>query len=432
MELFFDQSEDEVNPEEVSQGPVTGLGDNVAAGFQSYRAGDSLFSEEFMMDEARAERRAAIENATGKPYDEALAPYREKIPIKWERARDRADGAGPVINYEDQAVELLASDVPERYEAGGIFVGARLAARAREIAEERRAQSADVANRASGSFTKIAGQFAGAAGGALTDPLILGTLPFGAAGGSSILTAMAIEAALAGGVTAGSMPWVQEWQRAIGEDPTFSDAAIDTLVSAGAAAVTVGAIRGAGKLVELSGSKAELLRRYREAVIDPTPDQAAAAKALEVEVEMARASPFDDTPEGDAQHLARAAEAEAALENGESLVTPEDGFLFGRPTDRIPPPAQRADGLDLDQSRVAAAEPGAVDDLAPSDLLAVTKHADTLEADVLRGLEDGGDFQVPFFDRGADGGVDARSARSVLDEIAKDKEHIEQLEVCLK
>ncbi|MGH7176649.1 MAG: hypothetical protein ACREJC_04650 [Tepidisphaeraceae bacterium] len=304
--------EDAVNPEEISIGPNAGYLENTAAAFFSGRAGDVLYSRENMLDAARKERRIAVEKATGKPFGEAIAPYEQ-------RARDTTPGwVLGTTNIEDKAIDLLAADIPERTEKGGIFTGYRFEERAREIGSERRAHNAEVAARGRGSFLSLAGQFTGGAGAFMTDPLTLATLPFGA--GASIPVAMAVEAALAAGVTVAAAPWVNEWRREMGEEATAATTAREAAINALAAAGTVGLLRGAGRgggaLLRVLKNKRALARAFDQTVTNPTPDARAARAALEAELETAESSPFEPTPEGDRLHMERLRQAQADAESG--------------------------------------------------------------------------------------------------------------------
>ena len=95
-------------------------------------------------------------------------------------------------------------------------------------------------------FDSFAGGLVSGLAASFFDPLNLATMPFGAGPGRSILKAAAIEASVNAGVEIAMQPFVAKWQKEIGNEYGFIDAAENV----GMAAIFGASIGGAGKFLE--------------------------------------------------------------------------------------------------------------------------------------------------------------------------------------
>ena len=213
-----------------------------------------------------------------------------------------------------------------------------------------RDQRAEVASRETSFGNTIAG-FVGAAGGILTDPLILASMAVGAPAATSILRAMLIEGAIGAGSEIGVQAIVQATRSRLGEGVDFERAATNILLAGVGGGLLAGVIRGG-----ISGTKA-LLRRTRELpTVLRTPEVKAAEAYLTRKVEMEEHNPFGPSVAGQVEHARR---LDKAMLN---LVRPfrellKDGTAIGRvlPTETTLPdisPIRPSESLDQYVARV--------------------------------------------------------------------------------
>lgn len=324
---FFDRNAVKVAfPDQVASGPPTSFAENMASAFSAGQATDLMISEGLMMDEARSERSAKIEEITGKPYDEALQPFMPQDDLEYY-GRD----AGEV---QAEAVAALRASLPAE-QASQILTEEGLGVRAQEIALERTIQNEDVAARAAGAGG-VAGQFLGSAAAQFTDPLVAATLPFGPAASARLSVAAAINGVLAGGVTAAQQPVVQDWRGRLGL-PAGVEQAVENIGMAGAggAVLTValgGLVKGLGADVARL-SRREQVQAFDDLVKNPTPEQIVARDQIDAEARFEEANPFapaDDTvqatAQADAEHMTRGARVASAMDRDRPLPRfAEDG-----------------------------------------------------------------------------------------------------------
>lgn len=217
-------------------------------------------------------------------------------------------------------------------------VAAEVAARRQRDLEAAEADTPD-------SFAGQAGAFIGQMGGGFTDPTVILTMGIGASGvvGKTLLGTVAkragAEALLQGGVAAVMLPALFDDADANGLDYDAGDAALDV----GLGMALGGAVGGASGLLEtprvkaagvkaaatldgaggaVTGSARDLVRALKRSP-DLTDDEARLVRAAEAEIEVADATPFADTPEGEAVHGAAMEEAADALLEGRASGLPQ-------------------------------------------------------------------------------------------------------------
>ena len=262
---------------------------------------------------------------------------------------DEADIPGdPETPLEDWFDEV--GGLREKYPAIPQFTHDRLM---QDIVAERqkfRDQRAEVASRETSFGNTIAG-FVGAAGGILTDPLILGSMAFGAPAATTVLRAALIEGAVGAGSEVLVQGVVQATRSRLGEGVDFERAATNILLAGVGGGILAGTIRGG-----ISGTKA-LLRRTRELPSAlRTPKVKAAETYLTRKVEMEDTNPFGPSVAGQVEHARRLDQAMLGLVRPfrEAL---KDGTAIGRalPTERTLPdiaPIRPSETIDQYVARV--------------------------------------------------------------------------------
>ena len=152
-------------------------------------------------------------------------------------------------------------------------------------------------------LASVAG-FAGAAGPILGEPLILGSMAFGARAAHGIIRGALIEGGIATGVEIPLQANIQFGRTQFGEDPSLTEAAANVAAAGVGGAALSGLVRGVARGVAA-------LRRT-------AVDDAEAYLARQAEMEATR--PFDDTPAGRAEHVERLDEAMVSLHEGRAAV----------------------------------------------------------------------------------------------------------------
>ncbi len=375
--IFFETEEtNAVNPAHVSIGPTTGFIDNAIAAFYAGRAIDQSNSRELMLDEARDERRLALETATGRSYGdltqefvreqqlnrpvdsrslfEQIADIPAMLADVWRTTPERA---------EDRMVEQITRRHLQRGEGSGIFTGRRLEERARELAQEREAELNDVQARTRDQgLRSFAGVLSGGIASSLTDPVQQASLLIGAPARAGIVAAMGIEAAIGGGTSLAMSPVVQQWRKELelesGLKPALQDAGVDALASA----AFTGFFGLAGKALDKARSVSQLRQAYIETVGTDTPEKRAVIAALDAEIDLARSIESDGVPD-EVRHQ-QLAEVETALREGDPLPRFQ-ADAEAAAGDTVPERA--ADELDplTPQTRQAAEDQAGADPVVP-------------------------------------------------------------------
>lgn len=228
-----------------------------------------------------------------------------------------------IEQFEDEFFEDLAKmegidpSLPRSREALNDLVG-------RERQEQLNEQ-ADVHSRNRSTFRPVA-SFAGAVAGAVTDPVVLATLPLGAPsalaarGAMGVLRAATIEAGIGAGTEALIQAEIQTSRQTVGEEANLGEAA--AAVAFGAAG---GAIVGAGvpAVAATIRSGRQMISRVREGIkrgdIAETPQVNRALHDTEVHVKQLEANPYKSTGVGVKAHTSRLDAATRSILKGEPV-----------------------------------------------------------------------------------------------------------------
>jgi hypothetical protein len=156
----------------------------------------------------------------------------------------------------------------------------------------------------------------------LTDPLVIGTIPFGASTSAGILKTALIEAGYGMLSEAMIQPFVYRYKETLNSPYDVSDA----LIRVGAAGVGAGALAGTIKAgvrgyARLTRPRLEgvddILEAFEKHVLEPNTTQKDAAHVLGNYADVMRENPFGlDHPLADQIHLEATAKAIADLDAG--------------------------------------------------------------------------------------------------------------------
>lgn len=314
MNFFYDAANAEPPvPHEFSSGRRTGVLENLVAGFDSVLAGGQSISKANGEAWAREERDAAIEKISGKPFSEAIGPFRAPALIAGVE-----DGAFKnSARIDDLAADLWLQSIPER-QREGIVPSAMLKTRGMEIANERLADAASIAARRRGGWEAAAG-LGGEAAGYMTDPANIAGLAFGAPLAAGILRTALIEGGIAAVTQAGVEVINDPYRRELGQ-PAGLDRALGNIALTGAGgAVLGGGVKGLWRLFGRGEGQAggKLL----------TTDQMAAFDQVQAFDDLMHANPFDDVPAGRGEHMRRGQLADEALMNDNALADFRQGLM---------------------------------------------------------------------------------------------------------
>ncbi len=320
-----------VTRETTSLGPQASDIDSLIAGYYGAEAESQSAGDPRYLDRAKQARRELIAKAAGKPFNEAIAPYRAQAVERFRQ--DPEIWRVPLKDYgidatvsdwsEEVAGELLYEDLEAQGRAQGIPSRKSLPMMADEIAMNDLADAADVDARSRGMRSTIM-RFIGAAANSMTDPMVLPTLAIGGGPGMGLTRTMALEGA---GGAAGSLlaaPQLQARRARLGLDSGADAAAKDALFDAGVSALLGGAVWGLGRGAHAIFSPRARLDQIDKAFPNGVPPELKPERdALEALTETVEDNPFPDTPEGEAKHIASLRQAEAQLETGEAVPAPQ-------------------------------------------------------------------------------------------------------------
>ncbi|MFL6861703.1 MAG: glycosyl hydrolase 108 family protein, partial [Allosphingosinicella sp.] len=231
--------------------PPTGFWENLHAGYEQNRLRDNTISESIVVTDAYKPVVEALNDGRdrgglfldGTP----LARLTGSVDNRFYNPGGFAPGAGPEAGQRDRQASRIFEEIRRRRLLDPNFLKgvpdsqAEFERQTWERASNRSRALADVEGRATGRG-RIGG-FAGALGGAMTDPVNLMTLPFGGVGRAAA-TRVLTEGLAMGGVTAIEQPQVAEQHARLGQDYT----ADDFLLNVGAGALGGAAFRGLGEV----------------------------------------------------------------------------------------------------------------------------------------------------------------------------------------
>lgn len=323
--------------EQAEQNPVglapTGFVENTASSYEAFVATDQSLSRDKALFEEYEGYVRRIEDETG-------AKLINPILFKFDRRKKM------IATFDEQVQELSEEHddfLPLFYD--DIVESALI--RLRGIVEE----NERIAMRATGMGEF--GQFVGAAGGAITDPVVMATLPLGAASSAGLLRTAMIEAGVAGGTEAALQPGVQAFRKEVGVKSGLEEGISNVVVAAGAGGAFGFAFKGAA-----IGFK-KLLEAHAEARPNPTIEERDAIRVIQEEIETEETIPpvrsEEDATAAAGAHQENIVAADKAMQEGrpvradeiqtapferieERLFDPNE--FLGDVEGRLPPPAR--------------------------------------------------------------------------------------------
>lgn len=282
-------------------GAPSGFGENLAAAWDTFRNENLSISGEVN----RADRYGAQAEQA-----EALGETLVNPVIGPDFAIENISLFGHTPDYSgyDRQVDALN----QKYPRAGFKTSDQIHQDIAQEAAGLRKRQAEVEGRATG-MGKL-GEFVGSAGAVLTDPVVLLSLPFGAAASSGILRTALVEAGVGAASEAAIQPEVYQFKQSIGSPYTLSDAAMNVLLAGVGSGVGAAVIKGAGKALSAVPTKArEVLEAYRAARPErPTARQKAAEDYLERYADMAESAPIERYSEAHVRTLDDAVQAASA------------------------------------------------------------------------------------------------------------------------
>ena len=289
-----------------------GFRDRFRQAYDSFAAESQTVSRDDAFMRAYDEQVTLADNLGVKlknPYntDDVPALYaRQDMRRAWQKEQERT---------------FLSSleDLAKKYPDAGFKTQDQIMASIQEEARELR--DADALGGKNSTGSGDIGAALGVMAGAVSDPVVLLTLPFGGiqrgtgagikATAERILRTASIEAGIGAGAETLIQPGVYQYKKEIESPYTINDAAINVL-AAGAGGAFFGGVFQSG---------AELLRAYRanKPARPATSEERAAEKVLEDINDAIESNPFDKSTEGEAVHLDNIRDAQAATLDGEPV-----------------------------------------------------------------------------------------------------------------
>jgi diguanylate cyclase (GGDEF)-like protein len=351
-------------------GAPTGLLENTFAALDQFRRENIITSEvNNWGEEWQAQHDLALKHGVdllanwNQPPDQAalqwMAETGRSAPEYWHQKRD-------------QQVAALKQQFPD----AGFKTNEEMFVGMTERLAQQRAGAESVRARATGPGQF--GAFLGDTAGAVSDPLVALTLPFGASAGASILRASLTEAVLASATEAAIQPQVAQFRAAIG-NPQAEGEAMRNILLAGAGAGTL----AAGLRAIPVGYRA-LAQQFRKEVdagrIKPNVQQQAALDLLERQAAEEDSNPFNRSLEGATEaHAANLKAADTAAREGTTVKAAD-----------LQAPERPADAGELIERRSNTAKRQEVENLQArvSDLKGKLARGEATQDEVLKALDD--------------------------------------------
>ncbi|MGI9250737.1 MAG: zeta toxin family protein [Pseudohongiellaceae bacterium] len=234
----------------LSTGPATGFGENYGANWDLMVNEGQSISRNRAINERLINSFEAMEEAN-------VAPLGFDLNFLLEQGNTRSDlgtvGSDVRQHFNREAREKYSEAVKLNQQFGGgdtriMSFDEIMDDIARDFEKERE-RILNITGRATG-MGKL-GQFAGVAAGAISDPTVVATLPFGASWSSGILRAASIDAAIAGAVEVPIQAGVFQFKEEIGSPYSLGDAGLAIAGAGVGAGVFSATLRGVPR-----GSKA--------------------------------------------------------------------------------------------------------------------------------------------------------------------------------
>lgn len=284
--------------------------ETIAASFDEQNRNNTILGQEAdLMDEYNTYTKE-LERLTGETFPN---------PLRSGMVLGTIDGRAGEINVpaqRDQAIKEFETRIRKLQESNPgipLLTSDTMNERVGIRRQDRRQRTQDAREGGGGAISS----FVGATGGIMADPLLLGTMAFGAPAASGILRAMLIEARVGIVSETALQAGVQSGRERFGEQASLPEA-VEAVGGAGlGGGLGAAAFRGIGAGVR---STRELLRRSREIPrTEMTRSQVDAQRFLERKVEIEDANPFFNTPLGRAEHAQRFDSTVNRLRNGTAV-----------------------------------------------------------------------------------------------------------------
>lgn len=274
-------------------------------------------SKEFFTGKEVIDRDKKYRELTGRDiYDDAIqnSPNREELLIA--RQMKNPTDSQKLREAADKWLTTLREQDPNKY--ASVLNSSEIADKVKTDAVE----SLKKQSRASAGATPtaaMAGQIGGAVAASFIDPLNLATIPLGAGMGAGILRTAIIEGAINAGVEAATFPFVERWQKELGQEYGIKDLTqnmgigflFGAGVGAGAKALSMGLDR-----VSNSARLIELETRVR----DINPELADAAHIESRRLHIDESNPARHAPDVEpGRHQVALREVDSALNEGRAL-----------------------------------------------------------------------------------------------------------------
>jgi diguanylate cyclase (GGDEF)-like protein len=297
-------------------GTVTGFAENLFSAFDQFRRENLSVSEvnqwgqEWEQQAELAKKHGAdLLNNWNTPPDRAALEWMQQHP-----------GPMSLQTYWHEQRDKQIAELKQRFPDAGFKTNIEMFENMVGRLAKERTTANQVRARASGAGEF--GAFLGDMGGALSDPVVALTLPFGASASANILRASLTEAVIASTTEAAIQPQVAKFRAAIGNPQAEGEALRNILLAGGGAAAFVSAIKGIPM-----GYRA-LANRYRAEIeagrIKPNTQQRAALDLLERHADESEANPYNRALEGTTEaHAANLRKADEAAAEG-TAVPPKD------------------------------------------------------------------------------------------------------------
>lgn len=335
--LIFNDDKDIRRPTEIAEAPATTFVDVMKASFTDRFLNETSVSKDWALQGGYDDRAKTYKSLTGRELKddafEGLPP--QNRPINLESAAYDSDEQLKLI---DQHILKMKTQDPEKF--GSLETNDQILEKVKAKAQGARQ---DLQKTLAGadqrpfvpltniSKSDIAG-FAGSMGAEFTDPVNIATMPLGAARGMKILKAAATEAGVNMGAELARQPEIVEWQKQLGHEYGFGDAATNV----GFAGIFGFGFGGAGAAIG-GPPKVKSGAEFFSALEAKAIDAGAPKEILDVIKQQAReahlreSNPFYDMPDLDAGgHQKSLKEVDAAIREGRPIktenlgVTPED------------------------------------------------------------------------------------------------------------
>ncbi len=283
-------------------GAPVGFGDRFWQAFQSFRKESLSVSREFNMQDAITEQNRIADSLGETIPSPIINDERELVPGMSYTAQVNK-------RWNDNIVKLK-----EKYPSAGFKTIEEIQDGIKKDAARLREVDRVGSKNATGSGD--VGAAFGVMAGAVSDPVVLLSLPFGyGSGGQSltwgqrVLRAAGIEGAIATTVETAIQPLVFQYKKEIESPYTVSDAALNVLAAGTGATVFGGLLQGGG----------ELLKSYRKNKPNrpQTQDEKIAEEILTEHQEIVESSPYDKNIESDGVH------ADNIRDNAQTVVDGE-------------------------------------------------------------------------------------------------------------